>query len=97
MSDKFDRFKEIFHGLLKYLDAFSKLRKKQLLASSYLSVCLSVRMEQSGSRRKDFNGTGYRSILGKPVETVYLKRITDTSQKDLRTFTMYVSISLNSS
>ena len=42
MSDKFDRFKEIFPELLNYLGAFSKLQEKQLSASSYLSVFLSA-------------------------------------------------------
>ena len=74
------------------LQARSKNCEKRLLASSRLSVCPSVHMEQLGSHWADFHDIWYRNFFSKSVQKIQFSlksdRITGTIHADLYTFWM---------
>ena len=53
-----------------FSSAFANLRKENISFAMYLSVCLSVRMEQLGSHWTDFHEIWYSRIFRKSVEKI---------------------------
>jgi len=83
------------HSFL-FLGAFANLRKNEF---QLRHVCLSVRIEQLGSQRKNFHEIWYLSILRKSVEKIqfWLKYDKNNGLLYLKTMYIYDHISLNSS
>ena len=50
--------------------AFRKICEARLLASSCLSACPSIRMQQLGSRTTNFHETLYLSVFRKSVQKI---------------------------
>jgi hypothetical protein len=57
----------LFLQQISFLGAFPKVRKSTI---SFMSVCLSVRMEQLGSHWTDFDETKYLNFFRKSVQTI---------------------------
>jgi hypothetical protein len=75
---------------VKRFYALSQNCWKRLLASSCLSVCPSLRMQQLGFHWTDFDKTWYLSFFRKSVEKIKMSlkpdKITGTLHEDVSTF-----------
>jgi hypothetical protein len=73
--------------------------EKWLLASSCLSVCLSVRMNQMGSHSTDFHRIWHLRIFRKPVEKIQVSLKSDKYKGYFtwRPMCVYYNLSSNSS